>query len=157
MANSEVAIKENGILKYKSDKAAATVKTLGFVEGGIRFSWSYNRIPIYNNDGTLSHWKEGRKPVVSLSINKLTQDPATDLLNDAANGLNAIKVGQTVPTGTYSFEVTEADGTALDTYVFSKATLVSVNRNQGGPGQPDTLELQISAVGEPTYGSTTLA
>lgn len=152
-ANAEVIQKEAGIIKWKSDKAAATAKTLGFCEGGLRASWSYNRTPIYNNDGTLSHYKESRKPVVSISVSKFYQDAQTELLSDASNGLNALKTGQTVPTGTLSFECLQADGTTYDVVQFTKATLMSVSRSQGNP---DTLELQFTSVGEPTYGSTQL-
>lgn len=155
MANTEVIIKPEGLVKWKSDKAAAVVKTIGFAKGGIRISITRYRVAILNNDGSFSHWKETRKPDVSISISKLVQDSATDLVNDTSNGFNAPVTGQTVPTGTIAYEGKLADGTTYDCIQFAKATNVSMNRSQADDG--DTWELGFSFVGEPAFGSTQLS
>lgn len=153
MANTEVIVKSEGLIKWKSDKAAATVKTIGFAKGGIRIAITRYRIAVLNNDGSFSHWKETRKPDVNITVGKLVQDSATDLVNDSANGFNATVTGQTVPTGTIAYEGKLADAT-YDCIQFAKATNVSMNRSQADDG--DTWELAFSFVGEPAFGTTQL-
>ena len=154
MPNTEVIVKAEGLIKYKSDKTGATVKNIGFAKGGIRIAITRYRIPILNNDGSLSHWKETRKPDVNITINKLVQDSATDLVNDSTNGFEAKNAGQTVPTGTIAYEGKQADAT-FDCIQFAKCTNVSLNRSQADDG--DTWEMAFQTVGEPAYGSTQLA
>ena len=151
-ANNEVVVRREGILKWKSDKGSAAVKTVGFALGGIKLSITRYRQEVLNNDGTFSHWKQTRDPEVSISVSKLFQDVATDLLSDSSNGFNAAVSGQTVPTGTLSFESTKADGT-LDIIRVSKAVFLTNNRSQADAG--DTHELTFKAIGEPDYSQTT--
>lgn len=153
MPNTEVITKSEGLIKFKSDKTGATVKTIGFAKGGIRVSITRYRIAVLNNDGSFSHWKQTRQPDVSIVINKLAQDNATDLINDSSHGFEAKNAGQTVPTGTIAYEGKLADGT-FDCIQFAKATNVSLNRSQADDG--DTWEMSFNMVGEPSYGTTQL-
>lgn len=162
--NPEIIVQPETYIKWKTDSTTGTpaVQTLGFVSGGWDYSVTFNRIPVFNNNGTFSHWKEPRKPRYSLNVNKMYQDYATELLmphaasgtGNATSGFNQLKAGQTVPTGTLSFEGRHADGTTLDVTQFAKAKLVSWGRNLG---DPDTLNLSFSGIGSPSFGATTLS
>lgn len=164
--NPEIIVQPETYIKWKTDyiqqgvDPAPSVKTLGFVGGGWDYSVTFNKVPVFNNNGTFSHWKQPRKPRFTVNINKMYQDYATELLGPSAttagnnSGFNQLKVGQTVPTGTLSVEGKHADGTTLDVTQFAKAKLQSWGRTLG---DPDTLNLTFNGIGSPTFGAATLA
>lgn len=164
--NPEIIVQPETYVKWKTDSAVGTpapsAQTLGFVSGGWDYSVQFNRVPVFNNNGTFSHWKEPRKPRYTVNVNKLYQDFTSELLMPhtatgtapATSGFNQLKAGQTVPTGTLSVEGRHADGSTLDVTQFPKGKLASWGRTLG---DPDTLTLTFNGIGSPSFGSVTLS
>lgn len=152
-ANAEVAVRAEGVTKWRNSSSTVTVaSTLGFAEGGLKYQIKLQKMPVYKNDGSFGNWKETKQPLCTISVNKLYQDSSTELINSGAgNSLQLKASGQSVATGTLSHEIKQADGVTWDCAHFANATLMNVSLNQA---DPYTLDLQFEAVGWPTLDNT---
>lgn len=146
MANTEVSVLTESLVKWQSNKAAATVMTLGFIRSA---SVAVTKAieDITDTTGTYAHAKKTQDPDVAVAFTMSYRDRTNSFLGEAlAQGFEEKAAATSTDAGKLIIDTLLPDGT-YDSTTIPNVTLMSYTRRSTGD-----IAFNFAAVGEPAFG-----